>query len=227
MSDENPHEICTWDDESDCGSCVLNGKLLCKWEAKRLLKFAALAVLFMITTGFGMILTGSLTGNWIPQIVYAILVFLFFTVIETRLLCRHCPYYSRGGWTIRCFANHGLPKVWRFQPEPMNRLEKTSLMVCFTFFGFYPILTEALGAWSLYTDYGSYLSAPLLWLIGITIANVAAAISFFYLLNRLYCPRCVNFSCPFNKVPGDMVKEYLKKNPSMRDGWYKRGSAPL
>jgi len=108
----------------------------------------------------------------------------------------------------------------------MNRLEKTSLMVCFAFFGLYPILTEALGAWSLYADYGSYLSAPLLGLIGITIANVAVAISFFYLLNHLYCPRCVNFSCPFNKVPGGMVEEYLGKNPAMKDAWCKRGPAP-
>ncbi|MCW4036215.1 MAG: hypothetical protein NWE75_03390, partial [Candidatus Bathyarchaeota archaeon] len=72
----------------------------------------------------------------------------------------------------------------------------------------------------------SNLSAQLLWLIRIAIANVAAAISFFYLLNRFYCPRCVNFSCPFNKVPGDMVEEYLGNNPAMKDAWSKRGPAP-
>lgn len=219
MGDENPHEICTWDDDSDCSDCALDGRLFCKWEAKRLPGFAALILPFVVTTGFGMILTGSLTGNWVPQAVYAVFILLFFTVVETRLLCRHCPYYARSGRTIRCHANYGLPKVWQYQPEPMNRKEKTCLIICLIFVGLYPFLTEAYGVWFLYSNYGSHGLIPLLGLTGIAITNVATAMSFLYLLIQFYCPHCVNFSCPLNKVPEGFVQEYLDKNPVMKNAW--------
>lgn len=100
-----------------------------------------------------------------PQIVFAILL-LFFTVIEIRILCRHCPYDARSGLTIRCFANYGLPTFWRYQPEPMNGFEKTGLIICFLFIGFIPIFTEAYAVWFLSSSYRPYGLALLLGFIG-------------------------------------------------------------
>jgi hypothetical protein len=33
----------------------------------------------------------------------------------------------------------------------------------------------------------------------------------------------VNFSCPFNRVPKDVVDSFLKENPKMRKAWEKKG----
>jgi hypothetical protein len=219
MGDENPHGVCTWDGASECGECALNGRLSCRWDAGRLWGFVALSLPFTATTVLGMVLTGSLTKNWSPQAAYAVFVLLFFTVVETRLLCRHCPHYAGGGVTIRCFANYGLLKLWRFQPGPMSRAEKAGLMVCFAVFGLYPVLTMAAGMRFLIEKHGSYEFTPLLGLIGLAIANAASAASFIYLLNLFYCPRCVNFSCPLNGVPEDVVEEYLLRNPVMKNAW--------
>jgi len=37
------------------------------------------------------------------------------------------------------------------------------------------------------------------------------------------CPRCVNFSCPFNRIKKDKVDAYLRRNPVMRDAWENKG----
>lgn len=48
---------------------------------------------------------------------------------------------------------------------------------------------------------------------------LTVAISFFYNLVRNTCIRCVNFSCPLNRVPKHVVDVYLMRNPVMRSAW--------
>lgn len=43
MNNNNPHNLCTWDDTSDCTNCGIQGKLACKWDAKILVGFYAIA----------------------------------------------------------------------------------------------------------------------------------------------------------------------------------------
>jgi hypothetical protein len=222
MDDKNPHNICTWNDNADCSDCSLHGKLICKWEGKRLAGFAAIALPALIASGFGVHITGRLTGNWSFLTVYVAFLILFFTVIEARILCRHCPFYTRSGRIIRCHANHGLPKVWEYDPSPMSRFEKTSLLLCFAFFGLFPILTEAYGMWTLYTDPSS-TGLMRLSMLGIVTTNLVTVIAFLYLLSLFYCPHCVNFSCPLNGVPDSLVREYLDCNPVMKKAWEAKG----
>ena len=37
------------------------------------------------------------------------------------------------------------------------------------------------------------------------------------------CIRCVNFSCPFNRVPKKEVDAFLKEHPEMRKAWKEKG----
>jgi hypothetical protein len=48
-------------------------------------------------------------------------------------------------------------------------------------------------------------------------ALLISAIQFYYLLTRCFCSRCVNLSCPFNRVPGTTAQQYLKMNLTMRE----------
>ena len=35
---------------------------------------------------------------------------------NTRVMCSHCPHYAEPGRTLRCSANYGAAKLWRYRP---------------------------------------------------------------------------------------------------------------
>ena len=160
-----------------------------------------------------MYLAGLITGSWRLQLLYVAFVVLFFTVLEIRVLCRHCPFYSRSGSMLRCYANHGLPKLWRFQPRPANLWEKATLVISFLLMGGTPILIELNGLVVLHGPVSRQIY------MGLTSASVLAIVGFFTLLGLHFCPRCVNFSCPFNRTPRELRQKYLDRNPVMREAW--------
>ena len=52
---------------------------------------------------------------------------------------------------------------------------------------------------------------------------LAGLISFGFSLKKHVCTRCVNFSCPANGVPKEIVDAYLRRNPVMRRAWEESG----
>jgi hypothetical protein len=42
-------------------------------------------------------------------------------------------------------------------------------------------------------------------------------------LLKYTCSKCVNFSCLLNRVPKEVVHEYLKHNPVIRKAWGESG----
>ncbi len=223
MNDNNPYNLCTWDEQTDCGKCSNYARLHCKWDRKVLMGFLLLALPYLIIAFFGMVVTGILTGVWWMLIAYVVFFFVFFGVLEIRILCSHCPYYAENSKILHCLANHGMPKFWRYHPEPINSFEKIGSIAGFFIFGGFPLLSQAYGILFLAVHYEDYNSVALLGLIGIAVATLLTAISFFSVLSIYYCPNCVNFSCPFNKVPKSMVDEYLERNPVMKEAWEKSG----
>lgn len=185
--------------------------------------FLLLALPYMIIAFFGVVVTGILTGVWWMLIAYVVFFFVFFGILEIRILCSHCPYYAENSKILHCFANHGTPKFWRYHPEPLNSFEKISSITGFFIFGGFPLLSQAYGILFLAVHYKEYALVALLGLIGIAVATLLTAISFFSVLSIYYCPNCVNFSCPLNKVPKSMVDEYLERNPVMKEAWEKSG----
>ena len=105
----------------------------------------------------------------------------------------------------------------------MNRLEKTTLIFFFSFISLFPVLAEAYGIWFMSADYAGFGLYALLGMIGITIATILAGAQFFLVLINDFCSRCVNFSCPLNRVTKPMVDKYLMNNPIMREAWGKSG----
>ena len=79
------------------------------------------------------------------------------------------------------------------------------------------------GIWFIIFNYSTYGIIPLLIISAIGIVNIVISILFVALLLKNFCLNCVNFSCPFNRVPKDVVDEYLKKNEVMRKAWEKSG----
>jgi hypothetical protein len=157
--------------------------------------FCLPAVVGVIQAGYGWYLLG-----------WAVFCLFFFEVWEIRILCCHCPYYAETGHTLHCIANYGSLKLWKYRPGPMSRSEKVQLWIGFAILGGYPFPFLLLG--------GQYLWAVVaLW----------GLLMFFWTLRLYTCTQCVNFSCPLNRVPKEVVDAYLVRNPVMRQAWEEAG----
>lgn len=224
MDNNNPHNICTWDEQADCPNCVSRGKLACKWDKKILSGFHGITWPPIIIIIFGFVFVGFLTGLWWPLIAYIVYFFLMFGVFEIRFLCSHCPYYAEDSKILHCLANHGSYKFWSYHPEPLNKFEKFMMyFLIVTIFFALPLLFMGYGAWYISLNYAEYGFISLLGLIGIIVAITTSSISFVCTLKGFFCPNCVNFSCPLNTVSKPVIDDYLKKNDVMRKAWEESG----
>lgn len=198
----NPHDICTWRPEADCDGCSLACQLKCRYSCRHLLHFVGMFGVFVIPAFIGVIQSGY---GWylLGWIAYWL---IFFELWEIRILCSHCPYYAERGTTLHCIANYGSLKLWKYRPEPMSTLEKVQLWIGFAILGGYPFPFIILGR--------QYLWA---------IAALWGLVMFFWTLREYTCSRCVNFSCPLNTVPKEIIDAYLERNPVMRQAWQESG----
>ena len=225
MKSRNPHNICTWDEQAACTSCSIQGELHCKWDRRILNGFYATSFPPLAIAIFGMVVIGILTGVWWMLIAYVIYVPLMLGFLETRFLCSHCPYYAEDSKTLHCLANHGNPKIWRYRPGPMNRLERLMMvfLVITIIFFLAPLTVEGYGIWFVAANYAEYSLISLMGLVGIMVASLLAGVSFVVVCKTFFCSTCVNFSCPLNTVPRTVIDEYLKKNDIMRKAWEESG----
>jgi hypothetical protein len=154
-------------------------------------------------------------------LVYAIITVLNFTVIETWYLCRHCPFYSKDGRTLKCITLEGMPRLWKYDPSPISRNEQVVMMAVGGFIDLFPVVAGAYGSWIAFTISADLLTIAIM--IVLTLAMLAVAGYFGKFLADNYCVRCVNFSCVMNKSEKPMVDEYLRKNPAIREAWEECG----
>lgn len=180
-----------------------------------------LSLCFTAPALFGLVLTGLLTGAWWPLVAYGACMVLFFGIIEIRILCCHCPFYTEEGDVLHCLGNHGAPKFWRHRPGPLKAWEQSSLITGFVIFGGAPLAALGYNIW--FTTTQGHGTVALLGMIGLAAATLFVGLGFYNLLRVHVCPRCVNFSCPLNLVTKDVVDAYLRLNPEMRAAWEKSG----
>lgn len=200
--DDAAHDICLRRSPSDCNSCTIKESVECRFQQRSLLRFAAIFLCCAIPAFTGVILAGFgwfLVG-WIAYIAF------FLQVWENSILCSHCPYYAEEGRSLRCHANYGLLKIWKYNPGPMSRWEKLQFIIGIIIFVTYPLPFMALGG-----QYAFFLLSSL----GILV--------FFAVLYMKMCIRCVNFSCPLNRVPKEVVDTFLRQNPVMKRAWEDAG----
>jgi len=222
-STETLSEICcTWQDETVCVNCQNNTKLDCRWERRHVIRFL-LIMSPTLLVAFVAIIAGSVfTGRfwWILGVV--IVYYALFFIVETRILCSHCPYYSKEGFMLHCLANHGFIRLYKYHPEPMNKFEKTLLVIGFVLFGTLPLVGQIPSILVLNSllpiNQGKFITV--LVLLGVSILSVI--FSFTFLFTRI-CTKCVNFSCPFNQVQKVLADDYLKRNPHMEKAWLESG----
>jgi hypothetical protein len=193
---------CTWQPLSTCQACQTNGRLMCRLDRKDMVNFFMIILPFGVTAIAGNIRAGY---GWYLLLWLAYSLFFFF-VWEARVLCRHCPYWSEVGTILRCHANYGVIKIWKYQPGPMSRLEKIQFGIGALIWIVFPLPFLLMGR--------EYLLA---------LIAVSAAISGMFILRRNVCSQCINFSCPMNIVPKQLVDAYLRRNPQIQAAWEASG----
>ncbi|MFQ6124551.1 MAG: hypothetical protein ACE5R6_08110 [Candidatus Heimdallarchaeota archaeon] len=198
-------------------------KLNCKWDKNLLTGFLIISFSYIFVVFFGMAVMGLLTRVWWPLIVMIAFFPIFFIFIEIRVLCSHCPFYAEDSKILHCLGNHGIPKLWRYRPGSLNQFEKISVLAGFLFFFLVPFLIQAYGIWFLIKRYEVFDLITLLGLLGIAGATLLSSITIISTVFIHHCSKCVNFSCPLNKVPKSLVDEYLERNPIMKKAWIQSG----
>jgi hypothetical protein len=200
----SPLDICTWRPAAFCKSCAVSGSLKCRFAWRDLLRFGGTFMLFAVPAVIGVLVSGH---GWFLLGWLAFMMF-FFNLWESRILCSHCPFYAEGGRTLHCIANYASFKPWPYHPEPMNTAEKIQLFLGFAILVGYPFPFLILGGQ---------------WILGVV--AVGGLVVFAGVLISGTCNRCVNFSCPLNRVPKRVVDGYLARNPVMKSAWEANGWA--
>jgi hypothetical protein len=163
-------------------------------------------------------MVGLATDIWWPVLAYSLVGIAFLGPIEMAALCRHCPHYAGVGSRLRCIAPNPFPKLFPYRPQPLNRIERSVVILFSLFLLFFPSLVEAYGIWFFFVNGPEF---ALLGMVGVNLATAMAALQFGYILTRHFCSRCVNFSCPLNCVPEATVVMYLERNPVILAAWDK------
>jgi MFS family permease len=193
----------------------------CKLD-KNQQKVSMLAVFSSLIIGvFGLIITGLIISNWWILTFYIVFIILFFFVIEIRITCSHCPYYAQKSKHLDCPGNNIFLKIWKFHPEPMNHYEKVGSTMGFVLIGAIPILSQLYSVWFFLSNNPNTSLILVFGLLGVLLATILSFLMFYSLFLLTYCSRCINFSCLFNKVPQDLIDEYLKRNPVIKEAWKK------
>ncbi len=181
----------------DCSNCKAGNAINCHFKAKELIHFLILVFPSFLLGGAGIYhLSGLGLGLWLT------LCFSFFAFIEIRVLCSHCPHYAESGNSLKCWANYGSRKLWKYRPGPMSLGEKFSLLGGFFTIWGYPLI---------------FLISGKQWLL--LIVYMLTTSGFFMTLKLDFCPQCMNFACPLNEVKEEARQDFFKKNPVVAEAW--------
>jgi hypothetical protein len=197
-----PDTPCTARPPAECGDCRLAGGLMCRYEKRDTTQIFMIMMPFLITTVAGAVRSGF--GVWLLGIL-ACAIFFFF-LWEARVLCSHCPQWAVAGRMLRCHANYGVVKLWKYRPGPMSRSDQVQFLSGASLLIAFPLAILILGR--------EYLPA---------VIALATAVGGFYLLRRNICTRCINFSCPLNGVPQPLIDAYWRHAPEIRKLWMAHG----
>ncbi len=192
--------IATCESES-CEDCAVRNRIHCHFLLKDLIQFMFVALPPFLLGGAGIVNVNA----WL-LIPWGIFVFSFFGFIEIRVMCSHCPHYAESLSSLKCWANYGSPKPWKYRPGPMTTAEKVVFLGGFTVIWGYPLVFLILGIQ--------------LFLLAI---YMLTTIGFFLTLRNFLCSQCMNFACPLNCVDEAVRDLFFARNPVVSKAWGRTG----
>lgn len=193
----NPDKPIATCESSTCNACPVDTKVHCHFSLKDWIHFLLISLPPFLLGGAGI----YYISGWL-LLIWVIFVIAFFGFIEIRVLCSHCPHYAESEKTLKCWANYGSPKLWKYRPGPITILEKIILLGGFLIVWGYPLL---------FLVFGRQLFLLIVYLI--------TTGGFFVTLKTFLCSQCMNFACPLNSVNKEIRGQFFTRNPSVAKAW--------
>ena len=180
-----------------CDNCSVRSALHCHFTLKDLTLFLVIALPSFLLGGAGIYhMNGWMLVPWLTLMIG------YFGFVEIRVMCSHCPHYAEEGSTLRCWANYGSPKIWRYRPGPLTLPEKVVFFAGLALVWGYPLF---------------FLIVELqLFLLVLYLLTTAG----FYMTLRMFlCSQCMNFACPLNRVEDGVRSGFFECNPEVARAW--------
>jgi len=194
LDPNNPIATCM---SKTCDNSTVCQSLHCHFTLKDLIYFLLIVSPSFLIGGAGIYhMNGWFLLPWL------ILMFGYFGFVEIRVMCSHCPHYAEEGGSLKCWANYGAPKIWKYRPGPMTLWEKIIFLAGFALVWGYPLFF-------LIFDFQVFLLLVYLLTVG----------SFFMTLRTFLCSQCINFACPLNTVTNKIRKDFFDRNPRVAKAW--------
>jgi len=197
MKFANPAIPITTCEASGCEDCSLTDSIQCHFGTSDLIHFYLISFPPFLVGGAAILASGLA-----PLLIWIAIIFGFFNFVEIRVMCSHCPHYAEEGKSLKCWANYGSPKLWKYRPGPMSLMEKTAFLGGFVVVWGYPLVF--------------FVTGGLWYLLGL---YVLLTTGFFVTLKRFLCSRCMNFACPLNGVPDQVRRAFWECNPVVGKAW--------
>lgn len=169
----------------DCVDCPVSESVQCHFRPVHLIYFLLISIPGFLVGG-----AGILTLGIFPLVIWIAIIVGFFGFVEIRVMCSHCPHYAGKGTILRCWANHGSPKLWKYRPGPMSTIANVVFIGGIIAVWVYPLVFLILERLWLHLGLYGFLTA-----------------GFFGTLKMAFCSKCMNFACPLNGIP-DSVRVY-------------------
>ena len=177
-------------------------------------RFYWLNLIPVVFTGlWGLAIASLVLGTWLPFLGAMLMVFVFWGLgLETRLQCSHCPHYeaSKGG-KISCWALRGYPKLWEYRPGDLTSAERIILFLCYGIIFGLPLASMIAGLVVISMNFSQYTLISFLGLAGIFLAFCLSSLHMLMVKRRVFCSRCLNFTCNLNNVPPSLIKKYEER----------------
>lgn len=194
LDPNKPIATCT---SGTCNKCPARNALHCHFTLRDVVHFFVIVSPSFLLGGYGIwYINGWMLVPWL------ILIVGYFGFLEIRVMCSHCPHYAEEGGSLRCWANYGSPKIWKYRPGPMSLLEKAVFFIGLAFVWGYPLIF-------LITSLHLFL----------LIVYLLTASGFFMTLRMFLCSQCMNFACPLNTVDNEVRIDFFDRNPQVAKAW--------
>ena len=189
LDPERPLATCV---AESCVGCPVGDKLHCHFRFRELAHFMLISAPLFILGGAGIYrISGWMLALWFLMIMG------YFGFLEIRVMCSHCPHYAEPGRTLRCWANYGAAKLWRYRPGPMSFSEK------FLFLG---------GLITIFVYPSAFMLLGGQWFLLLVYVVVGAGN--FVTVRMFLCTQCINFACPLNLVEDRTRAHFRERNPT-------------
>jgi hypothetical protein len=182
-----------------CDQCSLSEALHCHFSLKDLVHFYLIVLPSFLIGGAAIV---QISGWWLVPWLFVIVG--YFGFMEIRVMCSHCPHYAEEDTSLKCWANYGALKLWKYRPGPMTFWEKSIFVLGFILVWGYPLVF--------------FLAESLWFLLLVYLITVAG---FFMTLRTFLCSQCINFACPLNSVKGEVREAFFACNPRIFQAWKK------